>query len=305
MDPIFLLALIPLVLWASSNFIDKILLSKYFPDGSVSILMAYSGLFGIVAAPIYLILDPAALSVTPLIGLALFAAGLLSAFAVWLYLYALTIEDTSTVLPFFQTTPIFGLIFGFLILNETITTSQALFGALIILGGMVLAFDIEKGKPISVKWKLLGFVLSASALFALYEAVFKLLALEEGFWISMFWQSVSLAVIGIGILLVPSQRRAFFSHMRSSGTPIFGLNIFNEFITGVGTAAYNYLVLLAPIALVMLTHVYQSVVVFVMGLLLSLFLPGLIDEKRSPRILVQKISALILITISSVFLFGS
>lgn len=304
MDLMILLALVPLMLWAGANFIDKILLSKYFPDGSVSVLMAYSGLFGLVAAPIYLFIDPLALRVSLEVGTALFAAGLVSGFAVWVYLYALTSDDTSTVIPFFQTIPLFGLLFGFLVLGEVITGLQMFYGALVLLGGFILAFDIEKGSLLSIKWKLIGLVLLSSALFALYEALFKFLALEEGFWISMFWQSLSLGAIGLGILCVPKKRQELFSHIRKSGVSIFSLNIFNELLTGVGNAAYNYLLLLAPIALVMLTHVYQSVVVFLIGILLSIFVPSLIDEKRSARILVQKVLALTIITISSYLLFS-
>lgn len=303
MDPIFLLACVPLLLWVSANFLDKILISKYFEEGGTAVLMIYSGLIGIIGAPIFLFFDLSALDVSLGTASALAGAGLLYGFAVWLYLSALSREDTSTVLPFFQLIPIFGLALGYFILNEVLTGHQLFWGAMVILGGLLLSIDLNGESRFGFKWKLLILVLFSSLLFALHEAFFKYLALEQGFWVSSFWQSIGLTVLGIGLLLVPKWRKEFFVHVRHSGVQIFGLNILNEIVNGVGTAIYTYLLLLAPIALVMLTHVYQAPVVFIFGLLLSIFVPNLIDEDRRPHILIQKTIAIGIITLSSYFLF--
>jgi len=304
METWLLLALIPLFLWSISNFIDKVLLSKFFPAGSVSVLMVYSGLFGIVAAPVFLFIDPSAVHVPFGIGLALFGVGLLGGTAIWFYLYALAREDASTVVPFFQLIPIFNLLFGFLILGEVLSARQITLGALIITGGFILSLELSDGKKFGIKWSLIGWMLLCDLFWAGSDALFKHFALEQGFWASAFWQSIGLASIGFALLLIPEIRRVFMAHARRSGPKIFGLNLLNEIANGAGNAAYAYVLLLAPIALVALTHVYQSIVVFGMGLLLSAFVPQLIKEDRSPRVLIQKIIGIAIIAITSYFLFS-
>jgi drug/metabolite transporter (DMT)-like permease len=69
--------------------------------------------------------------------LLLMANGALLVVAIMFYLYALVDEEASYVAPFFQLIPVFGFIFGYMVLGEVLRGSQLAAGGLIVLGGIV------------------------------------------------------------------------------------------------------------------------------------------------------------------------
>lgn len=293
-------SIIAMLLWATSNFIDKVLLSRFAKEGAVTSLMVFSGLIGVVAAPVYLAFDLSALSLAPEIAGALFVAGLLNVIGIWCYLYALNEDDASTVVPFMQLIPVFVLIFAFFILGESLTSFQLLMGGVVVLGGMLLSIDLKTSR---IKWAVALWMVASAIFWALYEVIFKYFSLEQGFFITGFWQSLSLIAIALAILAFKKQRDQFLSYVRESGMIIFGANASNEVVNITGNAFYTYATLFAPIALVALTHAYQGVVVFIIGLLLTLFAPFLIREDLSLQVMAQKLFAIVLMGVASLYLF--
>ncbi len=297
----FFIALIAPFLWAIVNHADKYLLSKYFKADGVGPLMIFSTFFGVFVMPIAALIDPDLLAL-PFreIGI-LVVAGFCSALFVLMYLHALQDDETSVVVPFWQTIPIFGYILGFFVFKETLTAHQLWAGALILIGASILSLDL--GSQLKVKWKIAFLMLGSSFVYALYEALFRFVALDYSFWASVFWEHVGLFLFGLVLFICSRKTRdGFMTVIRSNSAPIISLNLGSEFLTIVGNLITNYAVLIAPLALVLLVSSYQPVFVFAIGIALTAFLPRIAEESMKPRELIQKCLAIAVIFLGSYFL---
>ena len=222
----FVIALIAPILWSFVNHADKLILSKYVKGQELGSLMIYSCLFAVLLAPIAYFMQPEIFVISTLHITILILAGILEALAVYLYLIALNDEETSVVVPFFQSIPIFAFILGYFVLGEMVTIKYILASLVTIIGGALLSFEITTGNKIVFKKKMVLAILASSFIFALHRTLFKLASVTEDFWISIFWQSIGLILVGLFLLFVVRKyREQFMALLRENGAPIFFLNV--------------------------------------------------------------------------------
>lgn len=292
------------MLWGATAFIDKFLLEHLAPKrGTVGALTLYSSLFSFLILPIFYYLDDNIFSISVALTSVLIVAGMIEMTAQVLYFHALKTEDTSTIIPFFQTIPIFSLIAGYLILGETLSYQQMVAGIAIMAGAAILSMKYVPGISPRLKALTVTFMLLSSICFALYNALFKYVAIDASFWVAIFWQHVGIAFFGIIVMFISRESRVgFLENIYAHGPKIFSLNLINESIYAGGVVIFNYALLLAPIALVMTVNAYQPVFVFLGGIFMTLFLPRFIQEDISARTLLRKIPALVAIVVGSIFL---
>lgn len=300
----FLIGLLTPALSSVGNFIDKIIIERFSTKGAtVGVLALYSSLFSIFVLIGILLLNPSVLSVPATYAGLLVIAGIIELMSVLMYLNAMKEEDASTIVPLFQTIPVFSLGLGFLILGEMLTASQSILVLGIVVGSMILTFDSEGRGFSRIKWTTLMLMLGSSFSFALYDALFKYGALEGPFWTAVFWQHVGIISVGAGILIFSSKyRKAFAENIQVNGPKVFGLNSLNELLYTLGVTAYSYALLLAPIAIVATVTAYQPIFVFLGGILFTIFLPHILKEDIRPEKMVQKIIAIGIIVGCSIWL---
>lgn len=300
----FFLALLAPVLWSLVNHADKYLLSKYFAHRGVGTLMIYSSLIAAVVLPVFYFLSPAVLAITNFSKIILILSGIIYAFFTLFYFFALNEEDASTVMPLFLTLPIFGFILSYFFLGETLTRGEVIASLVILCGASLLSFEKNEG---GFRWrsKLLFFVFLANLFYAFHDTIFKVAAVDGNFWTAIFWQHVGLLIVGLFLLLfVGSYRRDFFQTLRTSSGAIFSVNIFSELATIGGNTLTSVALILAPIAIVQTIASIQPAFVFLIGLLLTLFLPHIAEEDISRRTIIQKLAAIAIIGLGSYLLYN-
>ena len=196
-------------LLACANHNDKFLLSRYLEEKGIGSIVILSSLFSSVAIPIISFIQPDAYDVSLVQGSALVATGMSSVFASVCYLHALDIDEASFVTPFYQTVPIFAYFLGYLILGETITLVQGLGSLVIIVGALALSFEFRR-RRMRFKRNVVALMLGASFLAAANGVIFKLIAVDKGFWVSLFWGFVGQVMAGLTLLIsVPCFRGDF------------------------------------------------------------------------------------------------
>ncbi len=284
----FFIALWAPFLLACANHNDKFLLSRYLKEKNVGSIAIFSSLFSGVAIPVLVFIQPEAYDVTPAQGSALVATGMSSVLAAVCYLHALDIDEASFVTPFYQTVPVFAYFLGYFILGETITPAQGL-GSLIIIGS-ALALSFEFGRRgIQFKRNVVALMLVASFLSAINGVIFKLIALDKGFWVALFWGFVGQLMAGLTLLgCVPRYRGDFLGLLRQEKVPGFGLIVLSKTLVSVSEAITLYATLLAPVALVLLVNSFQPLFVFILGIVLTLSFPGVARESLRPTKILQK-----------------
>ena len=133
----FFIALVAPFVWSIVNIADHYLISKYSEankERSSGGLVLFSSLIAIFFAFFIMVFTKGIFDVSISDQLLLIASGALTVVWIVLYLYALEIEDTSAIVPWFLTIPIFGYILGYLFLGETLSIKQFVGSAIILLG---------------------------------------------------------------------------------------------------------------------------------------------------------------------------
>lgn len=300
----FLIALGAPILWATVNVVDKYLVDKYSKGhhGSGGLVL-YSSLVGIFVAGGIAVFANNIFDISLADKFLLLLAGGLSIIWIILYLFTLEIEDISVVVPWFLTVPIFGYIFGYIFLGETLTIYQIIGFIIVLLGVLIISIDFV-GERRKIKIKPAFYMICSSIIVAIIGVIFKFVTIEGNFWVSSFWEYIGLGIAGIFIFIfVPKYRKDFISMNKSGGKKIFTLNIVSELVSVVGNFLTNFAFLLAPVAMVYLVESFQPVVLLFLTILGTKFFPKIISENISRKVLIPKTLAIILMTIGSVFLF--
>lgn len=299
----FFLALVAPLLYSFTNFIDKILLERYFKVGGVGTLIIFSALLSVLAIPIIYLADPTVLSVEKGNIALLALVGLLDIAILWLYLVALRGDEPSIIIVFYQLVPVLALGLGYIFLGETLTQIQLLAMAIIILGTTFVSFEVDERNNFKLRTRTIVFMTLAAFAWALESVLFKVVALEEDVWRSLFWEHVMLVFVGLIIFIfITTYRNHFLEAIRANSINIFSLNVLNESLYMIGNIVVAFAVMLAPVALILLGNSFQNVFVLILGVLFTLLLPGIYREKIGKRQMIQKVLAIIITGIGTYLL---
>jgi uncharacterized membrane protein len=289
----FLLALVGPLMYALTNHIDKLLLEKYFKKGGVGVVLLFSSLLSIFALPFFFLADKTILDVSLTNIFILAVVGILYVLVLWCYLFALKEGEASVVIIFYQLVPVFGYILGYFLLGEVLTPRQLFAMVIIILGTTIVSFEIDVENKFKLRKKIILPMMAASFFWASGGVIFKMVALQENLWRSLFWEHLMLVFIGIIMFItIRPYRVNFLSALKVNSRKILTINAINEGIYILGNVAFDSAYLLAPVALVLLTDSFQSIFALIIGIFLTIFFPKLSTEKIQAKHIWQKIVAI-------------
>ncbi len=300
----FLIALIPPLLYAIGNYIDKAILSKHLKGGGVGTILIFSCLLGALTLPVIYFIEPGVFSIQSTAAWALIMNGALTVLAVLCYLYAIEHDDISAVVPILQLTPVFGFITGYILLGETLTRYQMLGSAIIVMGAVLISLEITERGNVALKKRVLALAAASALLFSLSGTIFKFYALDGGYWKTQFWEYVGIAILGaLFFVFIKSYRQSFLSSFKENRGTIIGLNISAEVVMVAADLVMNFATLLAPLALIYVVNSFQPVFVFVIGILATLLFPHLIKESLSRKHVLQKILTILTMVLGLLMLY--
>lgn len=290
----FFVAIIGPFLYALTNYIDKVILERYFKRSGIGTVLLFSSLSSIFALPFFFLMDRTVLDVSLTNMLILGVKGVLGVGVLWCYLIALREEETSVVIVFYQLVPVLASILGYFVLGEVLTRLQLISMAIIIFGTTIIAFEMDADNRFKIRKKsTIVPMLGASFFWALGGTIFKLVALEENLWRSLFWENIAFVLVGMTIFaFMRSYRKNFISAFKSNSKNILSLNILNESIYISGNVVVAYAYLLAPVGIVLLMESFQPIFVLCIGLVLTIFFPKILVEKIESKHIWQKIIAI-------------
>ena len=288
------------VLWAVSIHLDKYLVSRYFAQTSVAVLLVFTALFGLLLLPPIFLLDPAVIELAPGDMVLLALSGLLYMAAIFFYLQALQSEEASVVAPFFQAAPLFGYVLAYVVLGERLSTLQMFGGGLIVAGGALLSVGFSGRRRF--KARLILLMLTCAFALALTGLIFKAYAVRDAFWTATFWAFVGQALFGAILLAIAGYRREFLALLRADPVPILAISSANELINLAGILGARYALLFAPLSLVQAIGSTTSLFVFAIGAALSVCYPALGREDLSTGNLAQKTASTVLIVIGAILI---
>lgn len=300
----FFIAVIAPFLRACSNFIDKLLISKYFKSW-VGTLIIYSTLIGLPVAFIIALLNPHVLSIKTSTAICIILNSFLYISYLFPYFKALQKADVSVVVPIFQTIPVFSYFLALVLLGETLTTIQIWWSLLIILWAIGITLTLQD-KKIHLPKDVFLLQLLASFIIAVHFLLFKYFAIQWDFWTVSFWQYIGFAIFWIVLLVFVKQyRQDFVMSFTKNSKALLWLNAFNEIVNIIAVIIFSFASLLAPLTLVWVINSFQPLFVFLIGMLLTLIAPHLIKENVNKKVLLQKIVFILLMFLGTFLLHKS
>ncbi|OGH68022.1 MAG: hypothetical protein A3C15_00500 [Candidatus Magasanikbacteria bacterium RIFCSPHIGHO2_02_FULL_50_9b] len=288
-----------------TNHTDKFVIQKYFKSASSGGYTVFGILIGtIILAGIWIARPFAPVSTGVPAAAILIASGFIFSCGIYLYSVAMSREDASSVVPFFQTIPVFAYFIEYFFLDVRLSTPQLVGSGIILCAALFMSLDMSHPR-MRINGTLLGLMLTSSLLIALEHILFKVGSLHPSasgdYWNSTFWQYAGTLLLGVTFFLfVKKFRGEFFSIFKSNGARILGLSAGNEIFNESGNRLAQFAILSAPVTLVQVVNGFQPAFVFVIGIALTAFFPNLISEKISRRHVVQKILVIAVMIVGAV-----
>lgn len=301
----FLYALGAPILWAFVNIADQYLVTKHSKgEHPVGALVLFSSLVGIVVAFVIALFTKGIFDVSLHDKFILILSGFFSLAWIVLYLKALEIEDVSSVVPWFLTIPVFGYIFGYFLLGETLTQIQMIGSIIVLSGGLILSLEFSEENKIRFKKKIVLMMVLCCIFAALWGVSFKFVTTESQFWVSSFWEYIGLGLAGLIIWLSSGSYRNAFAHMiQAGGKKILTLNVSSESVTMFGNFSQNFALLMAPVTMVFLVATFQPIIVLALTFICTKFFPWIVEEKFHLRHIAPKLVAIGVMVVGSMLLF--
>ena len=303
MSNLIFLALLSPALWAASNHVDKYILSKYFKNVAVGSQVIFTGLIGLLAGIIILLIyqNVWVLGLSNSILVAFTGALLVAAYIP--YIYAINNDEASTVATLYQMIPVFLFILAYIFRGESLTASQMTGSLLVVLGAIGISLDLTK-QGLNIKSKTLLLMSLSSLMIATNFLIFKIVALKTSYWASSFWEYMGAGLFAVLLLVFAgSYRRQFFSVIRSNAKAVLSVNVLGEAMNVGAKLVATFVGMTLPLAIVSVLNGFQPVFLFAYGVIITLFLPKLGKENLSSKQVVQKVLAIAIIFIGTFVLF--
>lgn len=286
-------SLLSRALWAADNIVDKLLRGRYLPDSLILTLIA--GISALLLSLVIIIFNGLRWIGFGPVALVIFA-GAFQIVAVFAFYQAISKEEISRVIPLFQFTPPFVLIFSFLFLGEVLTASYYFAFVLILLGGFLISLQKVKGffKLRSAFW----WMILSSLIYAVQVVILKSLYVTYPFWDLTVYLGFGEFLPTLTLLLLMSNFRNRFTGSLSNLKPV-GWTLLTLAMFFVATASLSgfWALTSGPVSLISVFRGFQSVFVLIYAILFSIWLPKILKEELGKGILGIKAVAIFLMVI--------
>jgi len=209
------------------------------------------------------------------------------------YFKALQITDASRVVPLYQFTPFFALVFAYLFLHESLSYKALIALVLLVLGGFIIS--IEKVEGVFRLSKALLYMLCACILYALYLTLSRYVYLHVSYFTGMAWQTIGGFISVAPLLLVHKTRHDVRQVVTTMSNKIKSLFFTMEALNLLAILSVQLALVSGPAALVGALGGIQPLYILVLTALVSTWLPKILKEDTAWRTLAHKSFAVILI----------
>jgi len=275
------------------------LVDKYLLTGSIAnpkVYTFYVGTLGVVV----LVLIPFVNFSVPAFNQIILAllAGAIFIYALFWFYKALSLFEASRVVPAVGgLTPLFtfGLVYIFSFGKETLSLLEITTFVLLIIGSFLMVAEKEK----FINLKSLKISAICAFLLSLSSVLLKYVYLVQPFWSGFIWTKIGGFLMALCFLVLSKEiKEEIFQKKLSLKQKTMGIFITNQAAGGGANILQNWAFSLAPLAYIAIINALQGIqyiFLLIFTILLSLKFPRILKEEISRGILLQKISAILLI----------
>ncbi len=291
------LAVVSYLLSGTAALIDKILLKNRVPDPIV--LVFYTGILSLgvfVFAPFgFTIPDAKVLSMA-------LAAGTVSLVGLYFFYRALTVNDTSRVVPILSAfIPLFIILLIYARTGKFPGALELKTFSLFIFGSIFLGLEKPKIRN-AFHVKMVFLTLLAAFFFAVYFYLLKIIFDSLPFFPGLIWSRSGAFLGGVLLFFIPRVRKKIFTLSSRAPQGSFRLVVANKIAGGLGLIALSYAIKLGPVGIINSLRGLENVFILIAALLLTIFAPRVLRESIDTQSLILKIFGIFLIGVGFLFL---
>lgn len=293
-------AILSPAIFGVTNYVDKFLLEK--ENISPIFITIFGGIFAFVTGLIILLVTgfyPIDLKTFIII----LASGYLTSIYLLPYYKALSLDDTSTVIPLLQSYPVFVLILGYLLLGESLTMKGYIGSLLIIIASFALALEKLKWGIFKFR-KSFFFIMLSSFLFALAQVLYKFGVTEIPFWNTLPYEGFGIALGALSVLFYKNNFRKVKKETTKLKKRAYSFIGLNEVIYIFARYTGYFAISLISVGLVSVLAGFQSLFGLIYGIILSIKFPYVLKEIITKKTIGLKITSIILMIAGAYFIFS-
>ncbi|PIP67385.1 MAG: hypothetical protein COV79_03260 [Parcubacteria group bacterium CG11_big_fil_rev_8_21_14_0_20_41_14] len=275
---------------ALAFLMDKFLLTKKIPSPFVyAFFIGALGILGLILIPFGFFVPSSMAIALALISGATFIIALVFFFA------GLKENEASRVVPLTGGfVPAFTFVLAYLFLAERLGIVEISAFAALVAGGVLITIE-KKGRG---SFKGYIYAIIAALIFAISYVIAKYVYDELGFVNGFIWSRMGGFLMALSFLALPKARRGIFNQPKQKNQGSTVALFFTGQVAGaLGFVLVNYAISLASVSLVNAMQGAQYAFLLIMIILIAKKFPKLMSEKLTGAVLVQKIFAIILISI--------
>lgn len=231
-------------------------------------------------------------------------SGFCFAFALWTLYIAIQKSEISHVGPLVgAAVPLFILFLSRFFLGEQLGVYALIAAAVLIIGSLVISFDLNVTGTGRTGWHLgMSWGVLSGFLFAISHVISKYAYDAYGFYSGFVLTKVSIGIFGAVLLFSPTVR-ALFSHKESTpadkiaGKKRLTLVAVDIFLGVIAATLLQYATALGSVSLVNALAGVQYALLIVFVAIISRFFPTIIKETFTKKEIIQKSAAVIIIGI--------
>ncbi len=280
---------------AFAFLMDKFLITKKIPSPFVyAFFIGMLGILALVLIPFGVIIPSNVEIIRALLAGATFILALVFFFA------GLKENEVSRVVPLTGGfVPAFTFVLAYIFLGERLGTSEVLAFIALVIGGVLITIE-KKGRG-STKGYIYAII--SALIFAISFVVTKQVFIDQTFISGFVWSRIGGFLLALSFLLIPSARNGILHQPKQKNRGhTAGLFFAGQAMGSLGFVLVNYSISLASVSLVNAMQGVQYAFLLVMILILSKKFPKILSEKLSGGVLIQKILAIILISIGIILI---
>lgn len=282
------------IILAIVQLTDKYLLTGSIPNPKVYTF--YVGIFGILVLAFIPFVNFSIPGFSQIV-LAILA-GAVYVYALFWFFKALSLFEASRIIlaigglvPLFT----FGLVYIFSFGKEILSPTGITAFLFLVLGSVLINFEKEK----SITSKSFQISVLVAFLFSLSFVLIKYVYLAQPFWNGFIWKSIGGFLMAVCFFIFfPEIKKEIFKKGEKFPKKTTAIFVTNQAAGAGANILQNWAIALAPLAYVAIINALQGVqyaFLLIFTIFLSLKLPQILKEEISKKILLQKISAILLI----------
>lgn len=293
-------AILSPAIFGVNNFIDKFLLEKN--NISPIVMTIYGGIFACFAGVLVFIFT-GYYPIDAKSFIIIVASGFLTTMYLFPYYKALSLDETSNVVPLFQFYPIFVLILSFFLLKEQFSLIQYFGCALIVGAGFLLSVEKVDRKIFRLR-KSFYYMMLSCLLFAVAQILYKFGVEVVPFWNTLPYEAFGIAVGALTVALYKGNFNQFIHETKKFKRRVFVFLFLNEFVYILARYTGYFALSLLSVGIVSIIAGLQPLFVLIYGIILSIWFPYILKEVVTKKTVSLKLFSIFIIIIGSYFIFS-